>query len=54
MHTLVLLRASESELLCRAGLVFDAAMTSVLKRAIRTLWIVLDDLDRDVDSTRSR
>jgi 2,3-bisphosphoglycerate-dependent phosphoglycerate mutase len=27
------------------GLVFDLAFTSVLKRAIRTLWIVLDQLD---------
>ena len=25
-----------------AGFEFDAAFTSVLKRAIRTLWIVLD------------
>src|SRR2546426_10805574 len=29
-----------------AGLQFDAAFTSVLKRAIRTLWIALDELDR--------
>ena len=28
-----------------AGLTFDLAYTSVLKRAIRTLWIVLDELD---------
>ncbi len=28
------------------GFVFDVAYTSVLKRAIRTLWIVLDELDR--------
>src|SRR3989449_9050926 len=28
-----------------AGLEFDAALTSVLKRAIRTLWIALDELD---------
>jgi 2,3-bisphosphoglycerate-dependent phosphoglycerate mutase len=28
-----------------AGYTFDLAFTSVLKRAIRTLWIVLDDLD---------
>ncbi len=27
------------------GYVFDAAFTSVLKRAIRTLWIVLDEMD---------
>ena len=32
-------------LLKDAGLTFDVAHTSVLKRAIRTLWIVLDDLD---------
>ncbi len=29
----------------KAGLVFDIAFTSVLKRAIRTLWIVLDEMD---------
>ncbi len=28
-----------------AGYVFDVAFTSVLKRAIRTLWIVLDEMD---------
>jgi 2,3-bisphosphoglycerate-dependent phosphoglycerate mutase len=28
------------------GLVFDAAYASVLKRAIRTLWIVLEEMDR--------
>jgi len=28
------------------GYIFDCAFTSVLKRAIRTLWIVLDELDR--------
>jgi len=27
------------------GFVFDIAFTSVLKRAIRTLWIVLDEMD---------
>ncbi len=27
------------------GVVFDVAFTSVLKRAIRTLWIVLDEMD---------
>jgi hypothetical protein len=27
------------------GFVFDFAFTSVLKRAIRTLWIVLDEMD---------
>jgi 2,3-bisphosphoglycerate-dependent phosphoglycerate mutase len=34
------------QLLKREGYVFDAAYTSVLKRAIRTCWIVLDELDR--------
>jgi 2,3-bisphosphoglycerate-dependent phosphoglycerate mutase len=33
-------------LLRAEGLTFDLAFTSVLKRAIRTLWIVLDELDR--------
>jgi 2,3-bisphosphoglycerate-dependent phosphoglycerate mutase len=32
-------------LLREHGLTFDVAHTSVLRRAIRTLWIVLDDLD---------
>jgi len=32
-------------LLREEGFVFDLAYTSVLKRAIRTLWIVLDELD---------
>jgi 2,3-bisphosphoglycerate-dependent phosphoglycerate mutase len=32
-------------LLKEAGFVFDLAFTSVLKRAIRTLWIVLDEMD---------
>jgi 2,3-bisphosphoglycerate-dependent phosphoglycerate mutase len=30
----------------KEGYVFDAAYTSVLKRAIRTLWIMLDELDQ--------
>jgi len=34
------------ELLRAGGFVFDVAYTSVLKRAIRTLWIVLDELDQ--------
>ena len=34
-----------ADLLRGAGFTFDVAHTSVLKRAIRTLWIVLDDLD---------
>lgn len=32
--------------LAEAGLHFDVAYTSVLKRAIRTLWIALDELDQ--------
>jgi 2,3-bisphosphoglycerate-dependent phosphoglycerate mutase len=36
-------RAGES--LKADGFVFDVAFTSVLKRAIRTLWITLDELD---------
>ena len=32
-------------LLKEAGLSFDAAFASCLKRAIRTLWIVLDEMD---------
>lgn len=34
------------QLLKREGYDFDLAYTSVLKRAIRTLWIVLDEMDR--------
>src|SRR5207244_4438471 len=34
-----------ARLLKEAGFSFDIAYTSVLKRAIRTCWIVLDDLD---------
>src|SRR2546423_9821935 len=38
--------AAEAGLLLRDGeYTFDLAFTSVLKRAIRTLWIVLDTLD---------
>ena len=33
------------EVLRAEGYSFDAAYTSVLKRAIRTLWIVLDEMD---------
>jgi len=33
-------------LLRDAGFAFDIAFTSVLKRAIKTLWIVLEDMDR--------
>lgn len=35
-----------AKLLKDAGFVFDVAHTSVLKRAIRTLWMVLDGLDQ--------
>jgi 2,3-bisphosphoglycerate-dependent phosphoglycerate mutase len=38
--------AKESGRLLKAeGIAFDIAFTSVLKRAIRTLWIALDELD---------
>ncbi|WP_372797838.1 2,3-diphosphoglycerate-dependent phosphoglycerate mutase [Pontiella sp.] len=33
------------ELLMRQGMRFDIAFTSVLTRAIRTLWLVLDEMD---------
>ena len=33
-------------LLAAEGIAFDLAFTSVLKRAIRTLWIALDTMDR--------
>jgi 2,3-bisphosphoglycerate-dependent phosphoglycerate mutase len=42
-----MLEAQEAGRLLRAeGFAFDQAFTSVLKRAIRTLWIVLDELDQ--------
>ncbi len=34
------------KLLREGGYTFDVAYTSVLKRAIRTLWIVLDEMDQ--------
>ncbi|PSJ18767.1 2,3-diphosphoglycerate-dependent phosphoglycerate mutase [Nitrosomonas supralitoralis] len=34
------------QLLREQGFIFDIAYTSVLKRAIRTLWIVLDEMDQ--------
>jgi len=34
-----------AKLLLEAGYTFDICHTSVLKRAIRTLWIVLDEMD---------
>src|SRR3954470_12918706 len=33
------------KLLKQEGFTFDEAYTSVLKRAIRTLWIILDEMD---------
>ena len=35
-----------AELLKKKNLKFDYAFTSVLKRAIRTLWIILDEMDQ--------
>ncbi len=37
--------AEAARLITEANLTFDIAFTSVLKRAIRTLWIVLDRMD---------
>jgi 2,3-bisphosphoglycerate-dependent phosphoglycerate mutase len=37
--------ASAGKVLLERGLTFDLAFTSVLKRAIRTLWIALDTMD---------
>ena len=34
-----------AKLLSEGGFTFDIAFTSVLKRAIRTLWIVMQDMD---------
>ena len=34
------------QLLAEMGYEFDIAFTSVLKRAIRTLWLMLDEMDR--------
>lgn len=36
---------SAGKLLREGGFAFDLAYTSVLKRAIRTLWLTLDELD---------
>lgn len=38
--------AAAARLLEDEGLRFDVAFTSVLKRAIRTLWLVMDHMDR--------
>ena len=37
---------SAGQLLRDSGFIFDVAYTSVLKRAIRTLWITLDQMDQ--------
>jgi 2,3-bisphosphoglycerate-dependent phosphoglycerate mutase len=37
---------SAGQLLIAEGLMFDQAYTSLLKRAIRTLWIALDEMDQ--------
>ena len=37
--------ARSGQLLLEEGFTFDVAYTSVLKRAIRTLWLVLDEMD---------
>ncbi len=37
--------ARSAKLLAEEGFTFDVAYTSVLKRAIRTLWIILDEMD---------
>jgi len=34
------------QLLAKEGFAFDVAFTSVLKRAIKTLWIALEEMDR--------
>ena len=38
-------RTEAGEVLKAGGYTFDVAYTSVLKRAIRTLWTVLDEMD---------
>jgi broad specificity phosphatase PhoE len=38
--------AAGGRLLLRENIAIDVAFTSVLKRAIRTLWIMLDEMDR--------
>ena len=39
-------RAGRARAAARSGSTFDIAFTSVLKRAIRTLWLMLDEMDR--------
>src|SRR4029079_3402183 len=33
------------EILRREGYIFDCAFTSVLKRAVKTLWLTLEEMD---------
>ena len=44
--------AKAGELLKKEGYGFDIAFTSVLKRAVRTLWITLDKLDERSEERR--
>lgn len=37
---------SAGQMLVQAGFTFDLTFTSVLKRAIRTLWLVLEEMDQ--------
>ncbi len=41
----ILEASTAGKLMKEAGFVFDIAFTSVLKRAIRTLWLALDEMD---------
>jgi bisphosphoglycerate-dependent phosphoglycerate mutase len=41
----LLFSVSAGKTLCEESYVFDIAFTSVLKRAIRRLWIVLEEMD---------
>lgn len=45
-ETGVMQATRSGQLLKETGLRFDVAHTSVLKRAIKTLWIVLDEIDQ--------
>ena len=42
--------AKAAETLKSGGYSFDTAFTSVLKRAVKTLWIVLEEMGPHVDS----
>ncbi|MCF6300046.1 MAG: 2,3-diphosphoglycerate-dependent phosphoglycerate mutase [Proteobacteria bacterium] len=42
----ILQAKTAGQLLKQAGFVFDKAYTSVLKRAIKTLWLTLDEMDQ--------